>query len=88
MWAGGGHTGVGVDPAFYRVTSAGPVPAGGTVILEVNGTWLHRDMSFRSHLRSGPGHTALGAGPTGGFHTPVVSDAKRYFGAKACDDDA
>jgi hypothetical protein len=46
MVAGGGQAGVGVDPAFYEVTSAGPVPAGGTARSKVSGTAVGRDMRF------------------------------------------
>jgi hypothetical protein len=64
MVAGGGQAGVGVDPAFYEVTSAGPVPAGGTARSEVSG--YSRDMRFG--VTSGRFRTlSPKAGTTGGF---------------------
>ena len=36
----------GSNPAFYEVTSAGPVPAGGTARSKVSGTAAGRDMRF------------------------------------------
>src|SRR5919106_4092817 len=54
-------------PAFYQVTSAGPVPAGGTVRSKVSGTTVGRDLRFRSHLRPVPGTLSRRRTPPGDF---------------------
>jgi hypothetical protein len=58
------------NPAFYEVTSAGPVPAGGTARSKVSGPAA---TCVLGSPPAGPGHSRPEREPTGGFHTPAVS---------------